>query len=1445
MPKFSAYMRGEEGPQGNVGQAVLLNGIVSSSSELPPNTENQKNLVYYVGNNEEDYHLYVYTTTEEQWQDLGNIAGPKGSDGPAAGFSPNQNSEIYAVDPEAEPQISIIPDSESPDTAKVFNFTFGIPRGQNAGFSTNQNIEIESVSTIQEMYASVSTDENSPNTAKVFNFKFGIPRGESADFGEPTASISTISSFSTPSVNITSSGSATSKIFDFHFDIPQGMKGDRGDSFSIYEPIAFTTGTGFWVNTTTFVYPRGDNSKLPIYIYNEDTDELDNSFIFTSTEIIYNSEQPFNGSIYLMAPSNRPSITIGEVSTTSYEGQMSVSLNELSTSSDAIIDFTLASGPNGEAGGFGEVTSSAELIPSSSTYIEKDSIVSFSTDYDINDVTVDIEPMQNLHGYDHPWPAGGGKNLLPLTLENLKVSNTDGTWSGNVYTRNGITATCNINDDGSITDIIIDGTSIDYFYLRALLNSPLPIAQYTFSSINSVANSNVQLSLRGENASASQAGTLVGGWHTLNTINRVFSFTSDADAYCFQIQIDTNKTISNFKFSPMLVSGNTVPNSYEPYSNICPISGWTGANVTRTGKNILPKLLNTEEIGETRYSLTSDGNSVTLNGTVTGTNGAAIKGITDYFFIKAGTYILSGNNPVDFPKQGEAYIQIRFINKITGESPNEYRLTLSEINASKVMTFTSDTYMRLDVRTYKNIELDNFVIKPMLYLVSEADTSFESSQFTTYPISWSTQAGTVYGGSLDVTTGVLTVTHEKIQMDGVTSLKKVNAKGSGSNNYYYNLPSASLEGRTEIGFYSGSILRQLGYKCSHLITCDRAESAIGFGAYLGDQGKTFQPRFYFPDDYPNIQNIEDCNQWFADMLEAGTPVEFTYKLKEPITYQLTPTQITALLGQNNIWADTGDVQVSYNKFNQPYVEITTDEDSPNTAKRFNFHFGIPQGEKGAPGDAFAIYEPLSFTTGSSYWMENILAVPRGDNNKLPLFIYNRDNNNIAATFKLENDYIIHEADSPFNGTLYMMSQTNRSTLRIGNVSTTTYGNGSSFSLNEASTSTDAIFDVVLEQGPKGETALTAQVGRVSYTSGIPNVEIEGGQNLIFNFDLPRGFKGDKGDTFTVDVNNTIDILNYNETPIVETTSTSTGIALKFKLPPSVSAQLGDLSQYNSISLTTNLITGILPVNKGGTGANQLTTNAVILGNNTSAVKQKATANGAFFATGKNKEPGFGILPIAQGGTGTTTAAAAWTALGGGESGKHPDSYFALAEHGTHVSYGTTVTAIGTASAGTASTVSRSDHVHNISVTTGDANGQVKIAGTNIAVKGLKSAAYTESSAYAAASHTHSYLPLSGGTLTGQLTLSADGYKTASTAGYATDQLGNFIHQSANNNDYFYIGGADGTSENFSVYFDTGNVTMAGGLTIGGGSQITKVTFTNVDPGANSNLPTGNIVFVYE
>lgn len=65
----------------------------------------------------------------------------------------------------------------------------------------------------------------------------------------------------------------------------------------------------------------------------------------------------------------------------------------------------------------------------------------------------------------------------------------------------------------------------------------------------------------------------------------------------------------------------------------------------------------------------------------------------------------------------------------------------------------------------------------------------------------------------------------------------------------------------------------------------------------------------------------------------------------------------------------------------------------------------------------------------------------------------------------------------------------------------------------------------------------------------------------------------------------------------------------------------------------------------------------------------------------------------------------------------------------------TPSAVGpSASVGTSTKVARADHVHNIVVGEGDSNGQVKVGGQNASVKGLKSAAYTESSAYATSSH---------------------------------------------------------------------------------------------------------------
>ena len=82
-----------------------------------------------------------------------------------------------------------------------------------------------------------------------------------------------------------------------------------------------------------------------------------------------------------------------------------------------------------------------------------------------------IEPVQDLHGYDRPWVGGSGKNKLPIVLANIKSLNTSGTWSGNTYTKNGVSFICEANQDGYLTKVTANGQATDEVALRLLQQS--------------------------------------------------------------------------------------------------------------------------------------------------------------------------------------------------------------------------------------------------------------------------------------------------------------------------------------------------------------------------------------------------------------------------------------------------------------------------------------------------------------------------------------------------------------------------------------------------------------------------------------------------------------------------------------------------------------------------------------------------------------------------------------------------------------------------------------------------------------------------------------------------------------------------------------------------------------------------------------------------------------
>ena len=82
--------------------------------------------------------------------------------------------------------------------------------------------------------------------------------------------------------------------------------------------------------------------------------------------------------------------------------------------------------------------------------------------------------------------------------------------------------------------------------------------------------------------------------------------------------------------------------------------------------------------------------------------------------------------------------------------------------------------------------------------------------------------------------------------------------------------------------------------------------------------------------------------------------------------------------------------------------------------------------------------------------------------------------------------------------------------------------------------------------------------------------------------------------------------------------------------------------------TLNNLNGTLGASKGGTGADLsgAAANAVVCkASSGQTLATVSTAKGAFYATGANATPKFGTLPIAEGGTGATSASAARTNLG--------------------------------------------------------------------------------------------------------------------------------------------------------------------------------------------------------
>lgn len=163
-------------------------------------------------------------------------------------------------------------------------------------------------------------------------------------------------------------------------------------------------------------------------------------------------------------------------------------------------------------------------------------------------------------------------------------------------------------------------------------------------------------------------------------------------------------------------------------------------------------------------------------------------------------------------------------------------------------------------------------------------TTYEPYRGDTYDISL---PETVYGGELDLETGVLTVTHYFVTLTG-------NEDWGKAGNYIYASITPKGKSRT-----SGA--------CTHFPFWDGVgDFNFGIGNYVAHVGWAFTVGGGIGKQY----TVDEWKAYLAAQKEAGTPVNVCYVLDKPYTIQLTTQQITALSGVNTIYTDADGVIVT-------------------------------------------------------------------------------------------------------------------------------------------------------------------------------------------------------------------------------------------------------------------------------------------------------------------------------------------------------------------------------------------------------------------------------------------------------------------------------------------------------------------------------------------------------
>lgn len=292
--------------------------------------------------------------------------------------------------------------------------------------------------------------------------------------------------------------------------------------------------------------------------------------------------------------------------------------------------------------------------------------------------------------------------------------------------------------------------------------------------------------------------------------------------------------------------------------NVRPITGWTECKVTRTGKNLCDSAA--FESGLLATAIGSDINAVTS------ATRYAHSGI-----MPAKSALAVTVKTLDLSKIDYASIVAYVGDKVAWTAAQSFSSSVM----SKTWTIPANTYEKLRINIGAPAGVTADASNAEIQVEIGSSTAYEAYQGQTYTIDLD---GTRYGGTLDVTSGKLTVDKAMVDL-GTLSFNKY-----GTDPIYYATIPNKANGITNIlsdKFFLDAV----------------AIASIADGSMRGHSSSAVV--YLRRNDCPTLA---DWNTWLSN-----NPTQLCYELATPIEVDLTPTQITTLSGVNNIWADTGDI----------------------------------------------------------------------------------------------------------------------------------------------------------------------------------------------------------------------------------------------------------------------------------------------------------------------------------------------------------------------------------------------------------------------------------------------------------------------------------------------------------------------------------------------------------